>query len=71
MVTVAESVETDEELRHLLECSSIEIVQGFLFSPPRDLESLLAWELSARPSLEAGLPFFESRRPLLVSERDF
>jgi c-di-GMP phosphodiesterase Gmr len=47
MVTVAEGVETDEELRHLLTYSSIEVVQGFLFSPPKDLDGLLAWELSA------------------------
>ncbi|MGI9449632.1 MAG: putative bifunctional diguanylate cyclase/phosphodiesterase [Geminicoccaceae bacterium] len=71
MVTVAEGVETDEELRHLMECSSIEIVQGFLFSPPRDLESLLSWDLNSSLPLETDLPSLQSRQPLLVSLREF
>ncbi|PTW63014.1 diguanylate cyclase/phosphodiesterase [Breoghania corrubedonensis] len=41
--TVAEGVETQEELAYLQAESSVDIVQGYYFSPPMMVEDLMIW----------------------------
>lgn len=59
MTTVAEGVETEEELA-FLEDLQVKEIQGFLFSKPVSADDFAEWYLSANPAGSVSLP----NRPL-------
>lgn len=52
--TVAEGVETPQELTFLLEHTTVDTVQGFIFGRPMPVEALMEWSFEA-PVLDPGV----------------